>query len=144
MVFARRRAARPAVGVDGADQHELPDAGGARAGQRLGQQRRVQRELPVVDADHVHQRLDAGGRGLHRRGHVGVPADDLGQRVFAETLAQRRLRAADDAVGPALRAQRCRHAVADGAGRAEQGHLAACGGGSRCAVLICHGMVLAE
>ena len=84
-----------------------------RAIECLFHQARMQLELPVVHANEVDNRVDAGRRCLHRRRIVGIPGDNLGERIAAEGCSQRISRSADHSVWPTLGADCLRDALAD-------------------------------
>ena len=71
MVLANWPRSRPAIRIDGADQHDAIHSGGDRAVERLLHQARMQLELPVVHADEVDNRVDAGAAACTEAGSSG-------------------------------------------------------------------------
>ena len=113
MILANRPRSRPPIRIDGADENDPLDARGDRAIECLFHQARMQLELPVVHANEVDNRVDIGRRCLHGRWIVGIPRDDLGERIGAESSRQCISRSADHSVWPTLGADRLRDAMAD-------------------------------
>ena len=113
MVLANRPRSRPPIRIDGAYENDPLDARRDRAIECLFHQARMQLELPVVHANEVDNRVDAGRRCLHRRRIVGIPGDNLGERIAAEGCSQRISRSADHSIWPTLGADRLRDALAD-------------------------------
>ena len=83
-------APRPAEDVQGADQQQAVDALGRCRIEHPAHQDRMQAEVRVRDAHHVHDRADAAQRLPDRCLVLRIPGRKLGERIAAKRLFERR------------------------------------------------------